>query len=111
MDSRLVHSHTMTTDYNTTLSPIWTAEILPHLTFGDYNKGYVVTFEGNSVGYPQARFLCFSAGVNPTSQSATERSGWMIRVLTSGQNIRRFDLTNDFRASSGTVVKIYEFTM
>ena len=104
---KLINQHTVTQDYTTTLNPIYTAEIAPYITFGDYHKMVLCIFENNTISLDnKINSVFFSLAIEPTTMTTATRNGGMIRKDYT--NIRDFDLSNDARCSTGTVVKIYE---
>lgn len=106
-DMRLINQHTITQDYTTTLSPLYTAEIAPFITFGDYHKLCVVLFENNTTTLSNAiNCVYFSLGIEPDSMTTNTRNGGMIRG--NYMNIRNLITSNDARCSAGTIIKIYE---
>lgn len=106
----LIHSKTLTQDYNSTLQPLYNAEIKPYITYGDYHKICLVEFANNTTSnYPQIRFLFFSLAVDIESVASNQKTGGMIRGNYG--NVRDLVISNDAKCNSGTVMKIYEITM
>lgn len=106
----LVYSKTLTQDYSTTLQPIYTDEILPNITFGDFHKICLVEFANNtSESYPQIRYVFFSMAAPLDSVTANTKTGGMIRGNYG--NLRDLVLSNDAKCNAGTVIKIYEITV
>lgn len=106
-DMRLINQHTITQNYTTTLNPVYTAEIAPYITFGDYHKIVLCIFENNTTSLDnKIDIVFFSLAIDPASMKATTRNGGMIR--RGYANVRDFNLTNDARCSTGAIVKIYE---
>ena len=107
---RLIHQHEITTDYTTTLSPLYTNEIKPYITFGDYQKICVVVFKNNTTTLSNPiNAVFFSLGIEPSAMTSDNRNGGMIRGNYT--NMRNLLLTNDARCSAGTTMCIYEYTI
>lgn len=103
---KLAHTHTIATDYHTTFAPIYTNEIAPHLTFGDYHKLCVCVFEGNTSTDNFPINMCyFSLGVDVNAMTSNSRNGGIIRNGFTA--IRPMQNTYDSMCSAGTVLKIY----
>lgn len=106
---KLIHSHTITQNYTTTLSPLYTAEIQPYITYGDYHKVCFVEFANNtSTASSPIRFLFFSLAIDITQVTSSTKTGGMIRGDYA--NVRDLALSNDARCNAGTVINIYELT-
>lgn len=110
LDVKLIYSKTLTKDYLTTLQPIYSDEILPNITFGDFHKVCLVEFANNTTdSYPQIRFVFFSMAAPLDSVTTNTKTGGMIRGNYA--NIRDLVLSNDAKCNAGTVIKIYEITV
>ena len=104
-DMKLVYSGVISQDYTSTAKVLYEGEIKNRVTFGDYHKLCICIFEGNSYASNPVNVLFFTLAVDPSSFTANNRNGGMIRQGYS--NLRSLDLTNDARVSAGTVLKIY----
>lgn len=103
---KLIHSHTIQTDYTGTFSSIYTNEIVPYLTFGDYRTIYICMFENNTLAVTNPiRCAFFSAAIAPTAMDSNTRNGGLVRGNYA--NIRTMNMTYDAMCSTGTVLKIY----
>lgn len=111
MDSmKLIHQHTLTSNYTTTLSSLYTNEIQPYITFGDYTKMCVVVFRNNTTALENSiNVVFFSLAVDIQTAASNAVTGGMIR--SNYTNIRNLVLSNDARCSSGAQVCIYELSV
>lgn len=108
--AKLVHSHAIEEDYSTTLSPIYTAEIKPYVTFGSFHKLYICLFESDTPsasGYIDMVF--FTGAAELSTLTSNYSAGGMIRSGYTNQ--RSLSLSTDAKCSAGTVIKIYELAV
>ena len=104
---KLIHTHTISSAYTSTLDPLYTNEIKPYITFGDYSKLCVILFAGNT-NSTSGKINCvfFSLAVDVQSATTDTTTGGMVRG-NGYTNVRNLVLTNDAKCSAGTVIKIY----
>lgn len=107
---KLIHSHTISKDYTTTLAPLYTDEIKPYITYGDYHKLCIVVFRNNTSTLSNPiNVLFFSLGIDIEAVDGDTRNGGIIRQ--NYNNIRRIVTSYDARCSAGTQIYIYEYTI
>ena len=107
---KLINKHIITQDYTKTLSTLYTNEIAPYITFGDYTKLCVVIFKNNTTELSNSiDCIFFSLCVDITTVSSSQKNGGMIR--SGYTNFRDFQLSNDARCASGTTIYIYELNL
>lgn len=107
---KLIHQHTITQNYTSTLSSLYQNEISPYITFGDYSKLCIIIFRNNtSTQSNTIDCIFFGLGTDITSATSNERNGGMVR--SNYTNYRNFLLSNDARCSEGTELYIYELSL
>lgn len=103
---KLIYTGIITQEYASTLDSLYKNEIKPHITYGDFHKLCICTFENNNfTGSNPINFIFFLLGVDVESASSNTRNGGMMQADYS--SIRNFLLSNDARCSAGTILKIY----